>query len=71
MAREPDADCKGLPFGKVVARSTWGDPVQLDISQCAFEVWNDAEYASAFYPLGDDLVADLLALPRGPWVKQR
>ena len=35
---QPDADCEWLVFGKVVARSTWGDPVQLDISQCAFDV---------------------------------
>ncbi len=66
-----DEDCDGLPFGKVVGRSTWGDPVQLDISQCAFEVWSDDLDGPAYLPLGADLVADLLARPRGPWVRQR
>lgn len=68
---EVDEDCHGLPFGKVVGRSTWGDMVQLDISQCAFEVWRDDVDGPAYLPLGADLVADLLAQPRGPWIKQR
>lgn len=35
---------------------------------CAGDNWKNAP---GYVPLGPDLVADLLALPRGPWVRQR
>lgn len=63
-------DCNELRFAKLVGTSTWGDPVVLGISNCAIEIWDDWKNEPDYMPLGPDLVADLLSLPRGPWERQ-
>lgn len=63
--------CSEIPVAKVVGTSTWNDPLVLNISGCSIERWGTS-YAGEpdHLPLGESFVADLLALPRGPWQRQ-
>lgn len=64
--------CDELKFAKLVGTSTWGDPVMLDISNCAIELGDDnSKNEPNYLPLDPDLVAALLSLPRGRWQRQR
>jgi len=68
----PRRECSSIPFAKLIGTSTWNDPMVLSISGCSIERWG-TNYANEpdYLPLGNDLVSDLLALPRGPWQRQR
>jgi hypothetical protein len=66
----PGTECSELAFAKVVGTSTWNDPMVLNISGCSIEHWGSSYSEPVYLPLDERLVADLLALPRGPWERQ-
>jgi hypothetical protein len=70
-AESAPEECTEIPFAKVVGTSSWNDPVTFIITHCAIERFG-TNYSTApdYLPLGPALVADLLALPRGPWERQ-